>query len=272
MRRVGLLLVLLLALGSGPVQRSRAQALQTLTYADNGSTVNASVGDTIELQLSPQMNWDVSVSDSTVLATASSAALAPDVQGLWQAASVGQSSITANGRPVCNPGEACPQLIIHFQATVDVGGTGSTVGGANVNYGPGWNLVAGPAGTVFPVGLYDWNAAQGGYQQVATGAPIQAGQGYWAYFPQPTTVALRSARQDAVSIPLAAGQWEQIGNPSATAGARVSDADAVYVYDAARGGYGSSSLLAPGQGAWVYSAAGGTAVIAAATGGPAPEP
>jgi len=81
-------------------------------------------------------------------------------------------------------------------------------------------------------------------------------------FAQSTTVALRSEGQDAVSIPLAAGQWAQVANPNATAGARVSGADAVYTYDAGRQSYGSSSLLAPGQGAWVYSAAGGTAVIA----------
>jgi len=262
LRRAGLLLILLLTLGAAPVKAGRAQTLQTLTYADNGSTVNASVGDTIELQLSPQMNWDVSVSDGTVLA-ASPGPLPADVQGSWQAASAGQSSISANGRPVCNPGEACAQFIIHFGATVDVSVGGSTSGGTSINYPAGWNLVAGPTGTVFPVGLYDWNATQGGYQQLPPNTPVQAGQGYWALFAQPTTVALRSAGQDAVSIPLAAGRWAQVGNPSATAGARVSGADAVYTYDAARESYEPSSLLAPGQGAWVYSAAGGAAVIAA---------
>lgn len=48
-----------------------------------------------------------------------------------------------------------------------------------------------------------------------------------------------------------------------TSEATVSGADAVYTYDQAKDGYQATTLLEPGQGAWVYSATGGTATITA---------
>ncbi len=109
---VGAVALALVSTGGGS-----AQTFYTLSYDDNGSTLNVLVGDSVDLHLLAGMTWEVSVSDETVL-TPVSGALPPDVQGRWQAAAPGQVTITANGRPACNPGEVCAQLIIHFQATV----------------------------------------------------------------------------------------------------------------------------------------------------------
>jgi hypothetical protein len=86
------------------------------------------------------MTWDISIPDGTVLAPMPGP-LPPDVQGRWQAANPGQATITANGRPVCNPGEACAQFIVHFQATVLV--TGGTPAPCSSTHAPTRRSIAG---------------------------------------------------------------------------------------------------------------------------------
>jgi len=76
--------------------------------------------------MSTQMNWTVTDSDPTVLVPVPAA---QDEQGRWQATLPGQSTISADGRPMCNPGQACPQFIVHFQATVNVVDGASPSGG-----------------------------------------------------------------------------------------------------------------------------------------------
>jgi len=127
MGRIALLSIILPCLMLGRAGIGRAQAPRVLTYGDNGSTITAMEGDGIELRLQAGMTWDVTVSDESVLAP-DSGQLPPEDQGLWQAAAPGQSTIIANGRPVCNAGEVCAQLIVHFQATVVVMGVGPAAG------------------------------------------------------------------------------------------------------------------------------------------------
>jgi hypothetical protein len=139
--RVALAWLLLLGLGLTSVESGRAQALQTLTYADNGSTVTVAVGDSIQLQLATDGSWDVAVSDAGVL-TAASGPLPPEVRGRWQAVAPGQVSITANGGPICAPATVCPQLILHFQATVFVIAGSSAPDGRGLP--PGYDAPAAP--------------------------------------------------------------------------------------------------------------------------------
>lgn len=135
--------------------------------------------------------------------------------------------------------------------------TARAASGATVTYPTGWNLVGGPDGAIFPVPLYAWDADLGQYHTLAAGTPIQAGQGYWAYFHQPATVTLRGD-SSLSSISLNAGAWQQIADPSAQNGVIVEGAGAVEIYDPASGSYSRHFQLAPGQGAWVYAAGGGT--------------
>lgn len=89
--------------------------------------------------------------------------------------------------------------------------------------------------------------------------PLAGGIGYWAYFAAPTTVTVAGEPRP-LYRPLPAGRWTLIGNPFTTA-ASVSGPDAVYAYDPDTGGYAAATVLQPGQGAWAYSAQGGTATI-----------
>lgn len=144
-----------------------------------------------------------------------------------------------------------------------------TVGGAaasgSATYSAGWNLVGAPAGTVFSQAsnpMYTYQATDTAYQTVPNTQPVSAGYGYWAYFTGTTTVTLSgtSSPQFATTIP--AGQFVMVGNPSSTATVTVSGSDVVYTFDPVANNYVTTgTTLRPGQGAWVYSANGGTITI-----------
>lgn len=164
-------------------------------------------------------------------------------------------------------------------ATVFVGGGGVQPPGppfsSTVNYQPGWNLVGGPSGTVLQgaVGtLWSWPAGANNYSQMPIGVGMQAGAGYWAYFPAGATVTLATAPSASVSVPVQAGQWQMIGNPG-NATATISDPSVtMLVYQPSIGTYAQVSTLDPGQGAWVYSFRSAFLTITSGPGFPPPIP
>ena len=63
--------------------------------------------------------------------------------------------------------------------------------GPTVTYPAGWNLAAGPTGTVLrgaAGALYTLQANDSSYEVLPVSTPLQDGWGYWAYFPSTTTV------------------------------------------------------------------------------------
>lgn len=168
--------------------------------------------------------------------------------------------------------------------------------GMSVTYPAGWSLAAFPAntdlaGAVGP--LYTLLPFDSAYTPVQLSDVTKASVcsaflaprcepplptcvvscGFWAYFPAPTRITLTSGNPGypsyRVSVP--AGQWLMVGDPSSTAPASVSGADAVYVYDPASG-YHTSTTLQPGQGAWAYSAAGALVSVTPSSATPSTMP
>lgn len=150
-------------------------------------------------------------------------------------------------------------------------------GQATVMYPAGWNLVGGPAGTRESDALgslYAFGAGDTAYRPAPASSALEAGTGYWAYFPQPTTVTLGPAQSGGtMQLPLAAGQYTLVANPFPTPALLSTDKPTI-VYDP-RAGYSDAPLtpyypprvmLKPGQGAWVYSAFNTSAPIS-----PAPD-
>lgn len=148
-----------------------------------------------------------------------------------------------------------------------------------VTYQAGWNLVGGPAGTILTgaVGpLYTYRADDTRYEALPADTPLQAGVGYWAYFPTATSITLPSATPQALSVPLPASRWIMIGNPfdlpvtlSGGSGAAV----VAEAYDASNGWYQPvpqvpCCQLDPGLGAWVFSAGGGSVRLSLGPGPP----
>ena len=138
--------------------------------------------------------------------------------------------------------------------------------GITVTYPAGWNLVALPGGTDLsrlagPV--YTLQPGDSSYQTVQTAQGTVTGYGYWAFFSNATSLPL-AAGSAGYSVLARPGQFIMIGNPSGNEPATVSGADAVYVFDAARGSYQPATLLQPGEGAWALSYSGGTISLASA--------
>lgn len=134
-----------------------------------------------------------------------------------------------------------------------------------VAYEAGWNLIAAPQGIVVAGAdgpLYTLGAGDSAYRPVPPGTPLQAGVGYWAYFPSSTRLTLFAADTQPLTVRLPPAQFLPIGNPGLSE-ATVSGADLVYTY-APSGGYQVSPVLQPGEGAWAYSATGGTITIGGA--------
>jgi subtilisin family serine protease len=131
---------------------------------------------------------------------------------------------------------------------------------AAFSYSAGWNLVAGPAGTTFTGAqppLFTLQAGDASYETVQGLGPAQAGVGYWAFFGGDSLVTPPADGPPVVTITAPADRFVLVGNPSGSRTVTVSGADLIYVYDPLTGQYRSTTTLAPGQGAWALSTAGG---------------
>lgn len=82
-----------------------------VTPADNGRTIDLQVGQTFLLALGNNLDWNVTVADPTVVSRVVNVLVVRGAQGIYRANRVGQTSLTATGRPICAPNQACPMFI-----------------------------------------------------------------------------------------------------------------------------------------------------------------
>jgi hypothetical protein len=90
-----------------------------ITTADNGSTITLHKGDRFTLELGEQ-NWTVSLGDQSIIRRLPNFAMIRGAQGIYQALAAGTTTLSATGRPICNPGMACPMYIIEFKVNIVV--------------------------------------------------------------------------------------------------------------------------------------------------------
>jgi hypothetical protein len=144
--------------------------------------------------------------------------------------------------------------------------------GMGIEFSAGWNVVSLPAGTNLSGvqgPLYTLQPGDTSYEAVQPSQGTKNGVGYWAYFPAPTLIYLGAGSTAPMQVSLPAGQWVMLGDPSGTGDnwATISGIDATYHYDSQYGwlfGLNCSprcTIIAPAEGVFVYSAAGGTATI-----------
>jgi hypothetical protein len=131
-----------------------------------------------------------------------------------------------------------------------------------VTYPPGWNLVGAPSLTPLTgdpwLPVYAFGPPRTGYI-AQFGAEALSGQGYWVYFDSTTTLPLAASGPQTATI-LPTGFYEMIGNPGESE-VSVSGADALWTYDPVAQTYEPATTLQPGQGAWAWSAGGGTLTL-----------
>ncbi len=92
----------------------------TVTLADDTGTIHIAVGDTFLLMLGTDYNWDVSVSDTSILSRVPDIPVVRGAQGIYQANAPGTVTLTATGSLACAPGVPCPLLARLFRVTIVV--------------------------------------------------------------------------------------------------------------------------------------------------------
>jgi len=132
-----------------------------------------------------------------------------------------------------------------------------------VQFGPGWHLIGGPAGTTLAGAagsLYTLQFLDRGYRALPAGTLLTGGLGYWAYFPNGGVALLPAGGPCVIAVPIGAGAWVMVGHPWPTGTATVRGAERVLKYDPA-GGYVAGATLRPGEAAWAFSSVATSAAV-----------
>ena len=147
---------------------------------DTGKTVRIAVGQDVTVRLGTDLDWTVSIDPPGVLIAAPGVnALVRGVQGIYRGTRPGTATVSAEGRPHCNPGQVCAQFIEQVTVTVVVeaapgsGGAATPVPTTAAPTKPVSTTPARPAAT----GAAPGGPVQGVLQPTApppahTGAPI----------------------------------------------------------------------------------------------------
>jgi hypothetical protein len=125
-------------------------------------------------------------------------------------------------------------------------------------YAPGWNMVGGPTGTTF-TGASGLDTFAGGSYSSAPPTVSNPCAGMWAYFADPTVVALPASTGPAVTCPLAPG-WNLVGNPF-SGSALVPPGTVAYHWNPDTARYDIVSSIPPGASVWINSAGASTVTL-----------
>lgn len=98
-----------------------------ITRESDGQTVHVPQGSTVTVRMGTDLDWTVSFDPPGVLqAVPGVGTLARGVQALVRAVQPGSTTLTAEGKPHCNPGQACAQFIVSVIVTIIVDPAGGT--------------------------------------------------------------------------------------------------------------------------------------------------
>jgi hypothetical protein len=93
-----------------------------ISATDESQTINARVGDQIEIALGQQYSWQLDPPDGVVVSQAiQNYQLAAGTQAIWLATGVGRFGIRATAVAICPSGPACAPSTRLFTATITVG-------------------------------------------------------------------------------------------------------------------------------------------------------
>ena len=109
--------------GSGsttpPTSTTPGASPRVITRSDSTTTIYLHPGDRFVLKLGDDLNWgSVRILDPNIVRYVADQA---GTQGLFEAQAKGATTITVDGSPICNAGQACPQFVLlyHLNVVVD---------------------------------------------------------------------------------------------------------------------------------------------------------
>lgn len=131
MRHIGLALALIVGTACGAVGAPQPSATATpippiagavlVTRANDRGTVHARVGDTIQIALGSEYEWNVDPPDGVILVHGvQNYLLVRGTQAIWTAAAPGTTTIKATGTVICASGQACILIALLFATTIVV--------------------------------------------------------------------------------------------------------------------------------------------------------
>lgn len=92
-----------------------------VTLENNGQTIHLPVGGSFLLNLGEPYNWDVTVSDQSILARKVNILVIRGAQGVYEALKPGQVTLSAAGDPACRALQPpCMMPSVTFEVTVIV--------------------------------------------------------------------------------------------------------------------------------------------------------
>ena len=92
-----------------------------VTRASDQGTVQARVGDRLQIALGTDFEWRLDPPDGVILTRGvQNELLVRGTQAVWTASAPGTSTITATGTVICPSGKACILIAILFKTTVVV--------------------------------------------------------------------------------------------------------------------------------------------------------
>jgi hypothetical protein len=100
-----------------------------ISSTSNDETIHVLLNQPIFVELATDLTWTFSYQPADIVCEVPGSgptSLPAGVQAFLYAAAPGTVMITADGRPICTPGQACPQFVQRFSVTVVVSAASST--------------------------------------------------------------------------------------------------------------------------------------------------
>jgi hypothetical protein len=105
----------------GPSATPQSDGTRVVTLDDQGKAISVAVGDEFLLKLGETYNWDISISDQSVLSRVMGIAVIRGAQGVYQAHTPGTVTLSATGDPQCRQAQpACAMPSLLFTVTITV--------------------------------------------------------------------------------------------------------------------------------------------------------
>lgn len=101
-----------------PTVWDKSQGPRVITHDDFSQTITVRQGTPITIKLGTDMDWTATLSDPSLFTPIETFAATPGVQGMYVAAKTGTVTISAQGKPICKPDQACPMFIAVFSTTL----------------------------------------------------------------------------------------------------------------------------------------------------------
>jgi predicted secreted protein len=109
------------AAASSVAPTAPAPSTRTMTLADDGHTLTLHAGQSFLLKLGEGYDWNVTVSDQSVVSRKVNVLTVRGAQGIYDAHKAGTTTLTATGDPVCrNANPPCAQASRQFHIQIIV--------------------------------------------------------------------------------------------------------------------------------------------------------